>query len=279
MPPTAPIMCGCICGKTAPHRRRHPICRCLPAGFGPELGRMNRVFRALGPAMPWPKPQRGAAGRAWRGPGTGGGGRDPAPAVGGRRADADRALRGDGIPDLCGAEQPAGAAVVGGGGQRGLGAGGDCWWCMLVPAQLPAAALAVGGAMLAMAGLRAMHPPAGAVALLVVLTADPAALPGPVFALYPVAEGAALLVLCGVLWNRLTGRVYPFRQARRARPARHVRCRARPPPRPAARRPAGHPRPPAPVGQPGRRRPWPRAGGRRGRGHRPPSWRAVPPPT
>jgi CBS domain-containing membrane protein len=74
------------------------------------------------------------------------------------------------------------------------------------------AALAVGAAILAMAATRSMHPPAGAVALLVVLSADPAAPPGPFLALSPVAEGAAVLVLAGILWNRLTGRVYPFRQ-------------------------------------------------------------------
>ena len=79
-------------------------------------------------------------------------------------------------------------------------------------AQLAAAGLAVFGAILAMALFRAMHPPAGAVALLIALTADPAALPGPLYVLSPVADGAVLLVICGLLWNRLTGRVYPFRQ-------------------------------------------------------------------
>lgn len=78
--------------------------------------------------------------------------------------------------------------------------------------QMIAAGLAVGGAIIAMALCRAMHPPAGAVALLIVLSADPAALPSPLFALSPVADGAAMLVLCGILWARLTGRVYPFRQ-------------------------------------------------------------------
>jgi CBS domain-containing membrane protein len=75
-----------------------------------------------------------------------------------------------------------------------------------------AAGLAVALAILAMAATRSMHPPAGAVALLIALTADPANPPGLLFALTPVADGAALLVLLGILWNRATGRIYPFRQ-------------------------------------------------------------------
>jgi len=82
----------------------------------------------------------------------------------------------------------------------------------LPAAQLIAAGLAVCGAILMMALCRAMHPPAGALALLIVLNADPAALPGPLYALSPVADGAIMLVICGLVWNRLTGRVYPFRQ-------------------------------------------------------------------
>ncbi|MBK6466210.1 MAG: HPP family protein [Rhodobacter sp.] len=172
---------------------------------------MNRVFRALGPAMPWPKPQEAL--RAGLGAALG-------LVVAGVVLHR---LSGGAVPMLI---APFGAtaflifavpnsplaqpwSVVVGSVASALVA---VLAVHAVPAQLPAAALAVGGAVLAMAGLRAMHPPAGAVALLVVLTADPAALPGPGFALFPVAEGAALLVLCGVLWNRLTGRVYPFRQ-------------------------------------------------------------------
>ena len=83
----------------------------------------------------------------------------------------------------------------------------------MVPFQIAAAAFAVGGAVMLMAAFRAMHPPAGAVALMVVLSADPAALPGAGFALFPVATGSALLVLIGIVWNGLTGRVYPFRQS------------------------------------------------------------------
>lgn len=82
----------------------------------------------------------------------------------------------------------------------------------VAPPSLATAGLAVGLAILAMAACRAMHPPAGAVALFLALTADQAAPPGLAFALSPVADGAVLLVLTGLIWNRLTGRVYPFRQ-------------------------------------------------------------------
>ena len=77
---------------------------------------------------------------------------------------------------------------------------------------MPAAAIAVGLAILAMAALRAMHPPGGAVALATVLGAAPDHMPGLAFALFPVAIGTASLVALGIVWNRSTGRVYPFRQ-------------------------------------------------------------------
>lgn len=73
---------------------------------------------------------------------------------------------------------------------------------------LASAPLAVTLAVLVMAAGRAMHPPGGAVALFV-------ALAGPVsweFAAAPVFVGSAALVLSGMIWNRVTGRVYPFRQ-------------------------------------------------------------------
>ena len=78
------------------------------------------------------------------------------------------------------------------------------------PQPLPAAAIAVLLALLATAALRATHPPAGAAAMAMVLAPHPAPLS---FALHPVLTGSVLLVLFGVLWNRTTGRVYPFRQA------------------------------------------------------------------
>ncbi|MDQ2066343.1 HPP family protein [Xinfangfangia sp. CPCC 101601] len=85
----------------------------------------------------------------------------------------------------------------------------------LLPASLPPlaiAGLAVALAILAMHASRSMHPPGGAVALVIVLSADPAAPPSLLYALSPVGDGAALLVLCGYLWHRLSGRTYPFRQ-------------------------------------------------------------------
>jgi CBS domain-containing membrane protein len=73
---------------------------------------------------------------------------------------------------------------------------------------LATAALAVTFAILAMAAARAMHPPGGAVALFTALAA-----PGSLgFALSPVFLGSAALVLAGIVWARVTGRVYPFRQ-------------------------------------------------------------------
>jgi CBS domain-containing membrane protein len=73
---------------------------------------------------------------------------------------------------------------------------------------LLAAPLAVSLAVLAMAATRALHPPGGAVALFVALAAPQ----DWGFALSPVFLGSSLLVLSGVLWGRVTGRTYPFRQ-------------------------------------------------------------------
>lgn len=75
-----------------------------------------------------------------------------------------------------------------------------------------AAPLATLLAILAMAALRAFHPPAGAVALATVLASRAPDFPGLVFALTPVLAGTVALVAAGILWNRATGRVYPFRQ-------------------------------------------------------------------
>lgn len=70
------------------------------------------------------------------------------------------------------------------------------------------AALAVGLAIGAMFSLRCLHPPGGASALLMVLSAvhDPA------FAARPVAVNSLLLVLAGIAYNHATGRPYPHRQ-------------------------------------------------------------------
>ena len=72
-----------------------------------------------------------------------------------------------------------------------------------------AAAVAVALAVMAMFATRCLHPPGGATALLVVLNQV-----GNVgFALAPVALDSLLLVVAGILYNSLTGRPYPHRQA------------------------------------------------------------------
>ena len=70
-----------------------------------------------------------------------------------------------------------------------------------------AAPISVGLAIMAMLSTRALHPPGGAVALLVALGNMEG---GDV--LVTVAVGSALLVAFGTLWNRSLGRSYPFRQ-------------------------------------------------------------------
>ena len=72
--------------------------------------------------------------------------------------------------------------------------------------------VAVGAAITAMMFVRALHPPGGAVALLTALDPAPALEAGPLFALVPVGLTTALLVLSAIAYNRVTGRVYPFRQ-------------------------------------------------------------------
>lgn len=76
-----------------------------------------------------------------------------------------------------------------------------------------AAPVCVGGAIVLMMGLRALHPPGGAVALLVALGAADGHPFGQIFALLPVALGTGALVAFAIGLNRLTGRVYPFRRA------------------------------------------------------------------
>ena len=71
---------------------------------------------------------------------------------------------------------------------------------------LAQALAAVALAVAVMAAARALHPPGGAVALLLALSPLPAGGIGPVLA------GSAALVATGLIWNRLTGRAYPLRQ-------------------------------------------------------------------
>ena len=71
-----------------------------------------------------------------------------------------------------------------------------------------AAALAVALAIGAMMGLRCLHPPGGASALLMALggVGDFGAV------VHPILLNALLLTACGIVWNNLTGRRYPHTQ-------------------------------------------------------------------
>ena len=92
-------------------------------------------------------------------------------------------------------------------------AGGAALGCLtLIHDPLVAAPFAIACAILGMALTRAFHPPAGAVALATVIAAQSAGFPGWSFLLSPIIAGSAALVAAGILWNRATGRSYPFRQ-------------------------------------------------------------------
>ena len=77
--------------------------------------------------------------------------------------------------------------------------------CNLIPDPVIAASVAVGLAIGAMFTLRCIHPPGGAMALLVVLTHTH----DPVFALFPALTNSVLLVAMGLIYNFLTGKRYP----------------------------------------------------------------------
>lgn len=72
--------------------------------------------------------------------------------------------------------------------------------------------LSVTLAMIAMMLLRATHPPAAGIALGTVLTAESVREVGFSYVFSPVFLDTALLLIVAVAFNRLTGRVYPFRQ-------------------------------------------------------------------
>ncbi|WP_036796619.1 HPP family protein [Leisingera caerulea] len=84
--------------------------------------------------------------------------------------------------------------------------------CLLVADQTLRIALAVGLAITATILCRAVHPPAGAVAMTAAMSPDAIAQLGFWFALAPIAVGTATLVVLATLYARLTGRHYPFRQ-------------------------------------------------------------------
>lgn len=77
---------------------------------------------------------------------------------------------------------------------------------------LVAAPLAGGLAIAAMASLRCLHPPGGAVAVTAVLGGAPVLEAGYWFVLAPVALNSVLMVGAAVAWNRLSGHDYPHVQ-------------------------------------------------------------------
>lgn len=73
-------------------------------------------------------------------------------------------------------------------------------------------AIAVGLVIIAMLLCRAVHPPAGAVAMTAAMSPEAVAKLGFWFALMPVGVGTALLVGMAMIYARLTGRHYPLRR-------------------------------------------------------------------
>jgi CBS domain-containing membrane protein len=74
-----------------------------------------------------------------------------------------------------------------------------------------AAAVAVGGAILAMSLLRCLHPPGGAAALTAVIGGPAIAAAGFAFPFVPVALNSLLLLLAGWVFHRISGHTYPHR--------------------------------------------------------------------
>lgn len=84
--------------------------------------------------------------------------------------------------------------------------------CMTVPDPVLRIALAVALAITVTIMARAVHPPAGAVAMTAAMSPDAVQAMGFWFALAPVALGTVTLVALAAVYARLTGRHYPFRQ-------------------------------------------------------------------
>jgi CBS domain-containing membrane protein len=80
-----------------------------------------------------------------------------------------------------------------------------------VPVPMLAAALAVAGAVAAMAICRCVHPPSGAVALTAVIGGPHVLAAGYGFAIVPVLLNSVLLVLAALAYNNATGLTYPHR--------------------------------------------------------------------
>jgi len=84
--------------------------------------------------------------------------------------------------------------------------------CLVVSDPVLRIALSVGLAITATMLCRALHPPAGAVAMTAAMSPDAVTELGFMFALSPIAVGTVVLVLVATAYGRLTGRHYPFRQ-------------------------------------------------------------------
>lgn len=84
--------------------------------------------------------------------------------------------------------------------------------CMLVADPVLRIGLSVGLAITATILCRALHPPAGAVAMTAALSPDAVAELGFKFAVTPIATGTIILVLIAIAYAKLTGRHYPLRQ-------------------------------------------------------------------
>ena len=91
---------------------------------------------------------------------------------------------------------------------------------------LLAAGLAVGLSILAMASLRCIHPPSGAVALTSVLGGPAVTAAGYHFLLTPVALNSAVLTLAAIAYNNLTKRTYPHPQHSHAAVSHHTADRS-----------------------------------------------------
>ncbi|MBU6269315.1 MAG: HPP family protein [Sphingomonadales bacterium] len=76
-----------------------------------------------------------------------------------------------------------------------------------------AAGLAVGLSAIAMLPTHSLHPPAGGTAVMMAMAGPPILHAGWAFLAAPIALNAALLVLAGWGWNRMTGHQYPHHPA------------------------------------------------------------------
>jgi CBS domain-containing membrane protein len=82
----------------------------------------------------------------------------------------------------------------------------------LIPDLITRVSVAVALTVAVMLLLRAVHPPAGAIAMTVAVAPEAGHSLGFTFALVPVAAGTFLLVIVAAVYGRITGQHYPFRQ-------------------------------------------------------------------